>query len=357
MALEVQRKQDKRQRVEIANNMNLSLKIAIASSLDRIGILSAARNYNSSRSGIVLSLHRVLPPGEVKTSFEPAIAMTNSIFEELLLLLHREYRVVSLHQLLRQPQDIDHRQRVALTFDDGWADTYQFAFPLLLRYEMPATVFLCPGLMEQDRVLPEERFARIWNWCAGENHLPNLLQDFKKWGLNGGEAPTRSICSKLLKRFPIDAKLLMLDHLEASYGVPPCKERRFLTWDEVRIMRRDNITFGSHTMRHCALSAEQYPSIEQELRDSRKAIETQLGEEVRVLAYPNGSWDRRVVETARQAGYTHAFTTEEGAFRVSSDPMTIPRLNVDDAAVVGKVPSLHTSRARFYLQHAVYKHP
>lgn len=336
--------------------MNLKMKIAIASALDSIGVLAAARSFSSSRSGIVLSLHRVLPPGQAEKSFEPAITLSTLVFEQFLLLLHREYRVVSLAQLLHQPQDIDGRQRVALTFDDGWADTFDHAFPLLIRFEMPATVFLCPSLMEPHRVLPEERFLRIWNWCARHRHLSLLRKDLHKWGLNGGESSVRLIWALLLKRLPIDAKLLMLDHLETAYHIPPIEERRFLTWDEVHIMRQQNISFGSHTMRHSALATEQPPCLDQELEESRRAIEAHLEEEVRFIAYPNGSWDRRVIQAARQAGYTHGFTTARGGFRLSSNPMAIPRINIDNAVMTDSMSSLHAARARLHLQCAALRH-
>jgi peptidoglycan/xylan/chitin deacetylase (PgdA/CDA1 family) len=283
--------------------------------------------------------------------------MTNTVFEQLLLLLHREYRVVSLAELLCQPQDSQGRQHVALTFDDGWADSYEHVFPLLLHYETPATVFLCPGLMEQGHLLPEERFARIWQWCGVQHETSFLLRDLRKWGLNGNGHPSRKVWSGLLKRLPLDAKLLLLSHLETTYAVPPCEERHFLTWEEVRIMRRSGyISFGSHTMRHCTLGAEQSDCLHEELRNSRRAIELQLQEEVRILAYPNGSWNQRVTEAAKQAGYSHCFTTGHGTFRPATNPMAIPRINIADAALVDSMSSFHASRVRFHLQRFAYQH-
>lgn len=336
--------------------MNLNLKIAVASILDKTGIISAVRNYRSGRSGIVLALHRALPAKEVEGSFEPTITITDTVLEQLLLLLCREFRVVSLTHLLNQPEDIGGRQRVALTFDDGWADTFSCAYPLLLRYELPATVFLCPGLMGDRQVLPEERFVRIWHWCVNHQHIQLLLRDLRKWGLNGGESLVWQTWSRLLKHLALDAKLLMLSHLESTYGVPACAERRFLTWEEVRIMRRSDITFGSHTARHSTLTAEQHPCLEEELRSSREIIEAELHEEIRLLAYPNGAYDRRVIEAARQAGYSHCFTTEQGGFRRSANRFAIPRINIDNSALVDQISLLNPSRVRFHLQNFVGQH-
>jgi peptidoglycan/xylan/chitin deacetylase (PgdA/CDA1 family) len=333
--------------------MNLSVKIAVASVLDKTGIISLVQNYRSTRGGLILSLHRVLPAAEAAASFEPEITITDTVFEQFLMLLHREFHVVSLTQLLNQPGDIGGQQRVALTFDDGWADTYTNAYPLLLRYGMPATVFLCPALMAEGQMLPEERFVRIWRWCVNHQHLPLLLQDLRKWGLAGGESQVRQTWSRLLRRLAINAKLLMLSHLEKAYGVPGCDKRRFLTWDEVRIMRRSNFSFGSHTLNHCTLTAEQQPTVDEELRNSREMIESNLHEEVRYLAYPNGAYDARVMEAARQAGYSYCFATQQGSFRRNANSLAIPRINIGNSVVVNRVSSLHASRVRFHLQHFV----
>jgi peptidoglycan/xylan/chitin deacetylase (PgdA/CDA1 family) len=331
--------------------MNVSVKIAVASVLDKSGIISLVRSYRSARTGLVLALHRVLPEAEARRSFQPAITITDKIFEELLVLLHQEFHVVSLAQLLAQPEDLEGRQRVALTFDDGWSDTFAYAFPLMLRYRVPATVFLCPGLMRDGATIPEERFARIWQWCEAHHHLELLLQDLRKWGLSGGNSHDRRTWSAPLRRLAIDAKTLMLSHLETAYNVPGCESRRIMTWDEARIMQRSGITFGSHTMHHSTLSAEQPAELEKELLESRWEIESELGASVRWLAYPNGAYNSRVIEIARKAGYSHCFTTEEGGLRRSANPFAIPRINIDDASVVGRIGALHPSRVRFHLQH------
>ena len=237
----------------------------------------------------MLSLHRVLPEGEAEDCLEPKSTITSKVFERLLIFLRSEFRIVDLAQILSEPEESNGQAQAAITFDHGWSDTYSYAYPLLRRYGVPATVFLCPGLMAEGQMLPEERFAQIWIWCVRQQHIQHLLRDLRKWGLNGGDSPVWQTWFHLLERLALNAKLLMLSHLENTYSVPRCNERRFLSWDEVRLMRRNNITFGSQTAHHCILTAEQDPFLEEELRNSRRTIEFQIQEEVRYLAYPNGS--------------------------------------------------------------------
>lgn len=318
--------------------------------LDKTGALSLLRKYRSSRCGVVLALHRVLPVAAAKESYEPAVTVTETMFEELLLLLLEECRPVSLAKLLNEPADCEGRQRVALTFDDGWRDTFSCAFPVLLRHAVPATVFLCPGLMRDRETIPEERFARIWKWCEAHGQREYLLRDLSEWGLPGEDAKDCRTWSRLTKRLASEAKRLMLTHLEGSYGVPECEDRRMLTWDEVRVMRQHDVTFGSHTQQHSTLTAEQASALTDQLVESRRAIEGELGEKIRWLAYPNGAYNPIVMDAARRAGYSHGFTTERGGVRRSTGAMTIPRINIDGASIGGSDGLLDGPRTRFHLQ-------
>jgi peptidoglycan/xylan/chitin deacetylase (PgdA/CDA1 family) len=266
--------------------MHLNLKLGIAASLDRLGLLAALKRYRASRSGLVLAFHRVLRSSDFDQCYEPYIAMSASVFEDFLKLLCSEFWPVSLEQLIKQPEGENGRQRVAVTFDDGWEDTYSVAYPLLLRYEVPATVFLCTGLMNDDRhMLPEERFARIWNCCEERGKLPQLQGDLRKWGVFSASV-ARDGWAIRLKRLPLDAKLMMLSHLEESYRISHDVSRRFMTWDDARTMQRGGIRFGSHTVRHSTLKIEQQSTILKELSESRRMMNEQLGETADYLAYP-----------------------------------------------------------------------
>ena len=330
--------------------MHLKLKLGLASALDRAGLVTALRKYRSNRNGIILNFHRVLRKADIDSCYERQIAMTDTVFEDLLLLLHREFRIVTLQQLIENPEGLDGLQRVALTFDDGWEDTYSVAYPLLLRYGTPATIFLCTGLTGTGQMLPEERFARVWRSCAAREQLQLLLKDLQRWGAGSSGSLDMHSWSRKIKRLPLDAKHMMLCHLEETYRVPQDNRRRFMTWEEALIMNQNGITFGSHTVRHSTLKAEQPATILQELIESRHMIDTKLGKATTLLAYPNGSYDERVMELAAEAGYLHAFTTEYGYHNRKIRPLAIPRLSMADSVVTDQETALHAPRTRLYLQ-------
>ena len=330
--------------------MRMNLKQLIATGLDRSGLLLFLRRYHASRAGIILTLHRVVRGGEQADPSDPRLVLHDSIFEELLLLLRQEFQPVSLHQLLRHPESTDGRQRVALTFDDGWEDTYSVAYPLLLRHRVPATVFLCTGLVGTRQTLPEDRFARLWRACMRREQTQLLTGDLRQWGASASVSQSYQDWVGHLNKLPMEAKLLMLSHLENTYAVAAPPERRFLSWEEAQEMTRNGITFGSHSIRHSTLTTEKREVVIQEMTGSREAIEDRLGIKVDYLAYPNGAYDQRVMYLAREAGYTHGFASSRGWMNRATDPMAIPRVVLDDARLMGRSSMLHASRTRLCLQ-------
>lgn len=333
--------------------MNLKLKMGLASGLDKLGLLSAARRIQSAKYGIVLTFHRVLRDADLADCYDPHLAISESVFEQLLLLLRREFQVVSLDDLMEHSVMLDSPQRLALTFDDGWEDTHSVAYPMMLRYGIPATVFLCTGLMGENGQLPEERFAKIWRHCARTSRLRELTGDLKTWGVPQALSLERSKWSQQLKRLPMHSKLLLFDHLEDVYRVPANMTRRLMNWEEARQMSRNNISFGSHTVRHSTLSSEQDSRIVSELIESRAAIQQNIGTDATCLAYPNGAYNERVTRLAEDAGFAYAFTTEKGLVGRSTHHFKVPRISMDDLVVTDSAAGLHPPRVRFHLLQAI----
>lgn len=92
-------------------------------------------------AGVVLMLHRVLADeGAANLPHRGPLCVGRNSFEHLLRWLRRHFDCVPLEHLLLYPGG--DRPRVALTFDDGWRDNAEQAYPLLERHEVPASIFL-----------------------------------------------------------------------------------------------------------------------------------------------------------------------------------------------------------------------
>jgi peptidoglycan/xylan/chitin deacetylase (PgdA/CDA1 family) len=321
--------------------------------VERTGIASVFRRAIAGRSGLILALHRVLPTEEQCLCYNPHLVLTESAFVSLLQLLQRDYHVVPLEDVLTHPRGAEGHPKVAITFDDGWEDNYRVAFPHLVRFDMPATIFACTGLLDTLQLLPEERFARLWSQCSARSTLEELVIDLNHWGMGRSKnrqlRPRQQYWSRELKRMPLSARLLLLDHLEQRYQMTVAQTRRFLTWEQVRVMTRTGlIRIGSHTHRHATLSSESDRDIRQELEDARISLWQHAGAVSEVLAYPNGMYNRRVQDLVRSMGFKAALSTIPGFFTRESNPLAIPRIAVDNTTVTDAGLQLSASRASFY---------
>lgn len=333
--------------------MNIFLKTTIAGVLDRVGALSLLRSVRAPGNGIILTFHRVLPRAGLAQSYDPHLAMSANVFDALLSLLVSEFDVIPLCDAIRRPGSGARRQRVAITFDDGWQDTYSVALPILRKHGVPATVFLCSELANsamEGAMLPEERFARVWKFCEAQGG-GEMLEEKLRFATSAADnaAPARAWSQKL-KSLPMTTRCCLLTELEQMFQVPPAASRSLMTWDEVRALPRQGISLGSHTRRHCTLTSEADEVVLEELAGSQREIVEQTGAAVEYLAYPNGAHDARIMRLARQCGYASGLAVRSQFLSASTDRFSVPRFSMDDLAITGTEQNLSPSRTRMYLQ-------
>src|SRR6185436_9993566 len=124
-------------------------KVAVALKVDRMTNSLVERWYSNSRRGSphfarrfqILGYHKVSP--EAHPFFPP---VPPEIFEQQMKFLSSCYTVMSLQDLVARPLRGEIPQRaVAITFDDGYQDNYDYAFPILKKYKFPATIFVSTG--------------------------------------------------------------------------------------------------------------------------------------------------------------------------------------------------------------------
>lgn len=190
----------------------------------------SARWLNRTRRPgvIVLMYHRV----GGQTSEE--IDVSTKQFKYQVAYLLRRYRIISLDDAVSDLPSTtnDAVDRVVLTFDDGYKETYDALLPLLEQYRVPVTLYLPTLYIETGRPMDWGQFR---GWPAARRPLP-------------------------------------------------------MTWDQIRTLSLTGlVTIGSHTHSHADLAQLGGPDIRRELHDSRMLIEDRLGITVRHFAYPFGS--------------------------------------------------------------------
>ena len=127
-------------------NLKNILKKYWATAFCKTGLLSLGGNY-ATRNLTILALHRVVTEAAWSKSLYKPMMVTEGQFESLLDMIRRNYHAVSLSgavQQIRQGRKFK-PGTIAITFDDGYLDVYQHAYPRLKAYDIPATLFLTTG--------------------------------------------------------------------------------------------------------------------------------------------------------------------------------------------------------------------
>ena len=214
---------------------------------------------------LILMYHMISEPmGERDRRY----ACPPKLFEKhMAYLVKKNYRLVGLDEIYRaliNGGSIPDRS-VAVTLDDGYADNYENALPILKKYRVPATVFVVTGAV-----------GRTNRWMDGRGF----------------------------------------------------SQRNMLTWEQVKALSDHGVALGSHTVTHPRLNEISPAAVMKELLLSRRAIEERLGKPVLSFAYPYGVFDPRVQEAVARAGYGLACSTRSGFNRQGADPLALRRIEV-----------------------------
>ena len=263
---------------------------------------------------VVLCYHRVGMGGVPLFSELPP-----EVFEAQMRYIRERYRVVSLDELCDEMEKPARKEdAVAVTFDDGYRDLYAHALPVLRKYRVPATIYLPVDSIETGQVPWYDRIFLALRVFPRDN-FEIVLDRPHSFRLGSFESRLRAAAEIIgyLRALPDGLRREFCGALEAQVELPEDELKdRMLTWDQIRSMGREGITFGSHTMTHPAISRLTATQLERELGDSKKVLEERIGKPAVHFAFPFGKPadnGTAALPFLRQYGYRTATTTVEGA--------------------------------------------
>lgn len=185
------------------------------------------------------------------------------------------------------------KRAILVTFDDGYDDNYFNAFPILKKYEVPATIFVSVGFVSTSkRFWFDDVAAIVKHTDEKELFITSLDKKFKLG--DTAEERERSVqeITECLKRVSNEERIEVLSFLKKKYGEIFSKvdlsRSKALTWEQIKEMDDSVISFGSHTMTHPILTNLDKDELEYELVESKKILEKKLNKKIETFAYPNG---------------------------------------------------------------------
>lgn len=256
-------------------------------------------------------------------------------FERQMQYLSRHFNVVPLAELSRQSFQST-RPAAAITFDDGYMNNYDTAWPILKRLYLPATIFLNTALVGGDDTV---WFCRINDalaktrakeaTCRGETLRIETVEQ--------KEAANERI-QEILKIVPQNRLHSACEELIRSLGddprrpVDPDSPYRMLEPDQIKEMAAGGlIDFGAHTRTHTILSGLADEQLREEIEGSIDDVAKLTGKPCRTFAYPNGracDYDERAMKMLRERGIAAAVTTIAGPNDKSTDPLQLRRYGI-----------------------------
>ncbi len=102
----------------------------------------------------------------------------------------------------------------------------------------------------------------------------------------------------------------------------------YLNWEQLKQMTDEGMEIHSHTLNHLPLETLSFADVEKELHLSKEILEQRLNRTVAFISYPHGSYNKKIIEVARKAGYIGGCTSEIAFFNSNSDPFEIGRLDI-----------------------------
>jgi peptidoglycan/xylan/chitin deacetylase (PgdA/CDA1 family) len=290
--------------------------------------------------GTILTFHRVRPP--LKDAFQPnrLLEIAPAFLDELVARIKDSgIDIVSMDEVHRRLTEGGASNRfVALTFDDGYRDNLEFAYPILKRHAVPFMLYV-------PAAFAEGRGELWWVWLeravaardsidvaiAGETRHFDCATPAAKdetfaaiyWALRGlgDEGELRRICRDLAIGAGLDADAV-------------CREL-CMGWDEIQKLAADPlVTIGNHTDTHPMLAKASEEAVRRELRIGSERIEARLGTRPRHVSYPvgdPGSAGRREFDIAAEFGFATGVTTRPGVlFPEHRQHLTaLPRISVN----------------------------
>jgi peptidoglycan/xylan/chitin deacetylase (PgdA/CDA1 family) len=238
--------------------------------------------------------------------------------------------IVNIDEALRRLREDDERYFVVLTFDDGYRDNYLGVLPIMNKYGLPFTVFVCSSIIERT----------FDNWWGGLIDLFRLNDsvDVEAMGMRFvlHNIQERQAALRKATRWveeEITSRSAKLVPTFKRYGVAPADllDQDAMTEEDLRRTSESPlVTIGGHGLTHRPLASLPESEAQREIAANREHLERTTGKEVAHFSYPFGdasacNW--REAELVQSAGYRSAFTTRVGNLfpQHSATPFMLPR--------------------------------
>ena len=258
---------------------------------DMIDLCRKLHNFTHPMLGRILMLHRVVEHRSDAPS-QRELEVTPDFLEQTILDYRQKgYTFIKIDELPIfnfQFSIFNPSRFVCLTFDDGYQDNHDIAYPLLKRLEVPFAVYVTTGFIDN-------RLPMWWYRCESREQCQTCLSN--------AEVQQRE------RSYPCEQLGISSESLKSLDAEPLC-------------------TIGVHTVSHPRLDTLSFDDQQKEIIQSRQELETLLGHPVYHFSYPHGAYNADTLTIVKQQSFRTALCAWGGTVRHGSNPLTLPRIEL-----------------------------
>jgi O-antigen/teichoic acid export membrane protein/peptidoglycan/xylan/chitin deacetylase (PgdA/CDA1 family) len=307
------------------------------------GLLGAWHRVRNRDKLTVAMFHRVLPVTDPRhAGADPEWTMTPTSFAQCLEFFRRHYTVVTPDQVFAALRGEGKLPPCSLliTFDDGWADTAEYAQPVLDRFGMPALVFVAGGAINRAQPFWEEL---VFSFLATHPGALALLEQTMErlgmppLGIDPGrscdEATIRAVIRDLSQR-DRNTVLALADALPNNDAAPAMMDTA-----QLLALAAAGHTVGGHGMTHQPLTRVE--ALEQEMRAAQESVAQMLHvASIDSMSMPHGANSQAVIKECRAAGYRYLFNSESHLNKLDGGSTEAPlgpvgRIHIPEREITG----------------------
>ena len=323
----------------------------LAEGLARVGAIGLLESFPRKPQLMVINYHRI--GDSTMTNLDPGVFSTDSNgLDEQIKALRRRFTFISPSEALDvidgtvTPKE----PLLLLTFDDGYRDNLTQAYPVLASHGLKAIFFIVTSYLESPQIPWWDRLASLVRAIALTNRstiisLPNSKSlDISRHDLQGSikqvlehykaiSSTDQPVFEAKLQSLviPDDPRDKALDYSGLG-GIRASDMDLMMTWEDLKALHAAGMTIGAHSHTHRILSSLDKASQNDEIRSSKRILESYLTSRVDFLAYPDGrreTFNSETMREAQEAGFRSAFSFYGGT-NLAGDirPFDIRRISI-----------------------------
>ena len=286
----------------------------------------------------IATYHRVLPLEEALRYPFAGMVTPIDVFLPSIAAISRDYTVLPLSEAVHRLRENRLPARsISITFDDGYRDNFEHAWPVLQRFQVPATFFVVTGKIGTTERLWWDEVDRciraLWARLPLDRDALSELPAFAQRMLQGGvqdRDPSR-LSRRLvdwMNRQPPQTRSKIVAALNSA--APPNgsgSDPVMAQWADLEAMHRSGMEIEPHTVTHAFLDELSPEEVRREVEGSAAEIRTRLGAPASLFSFPRGRVREGFGTLLARAGIEAAVTTKRGRNRTDVDPYSLRRID------------------------------